>query len=310
MADPTAKTSTIVDTSYAEGAAYVEGRIVPIAEARIPITDWGFTRSDVTYDVVHVWHGRFFRLEDHLHRFERSCAALRLDPHLSRAQLHAILLECVRRSALRDAYVEMICTRGQAPPGSRDPRLCENRFYAFAIPFVWVLSPQIQARGGHLHISDIPRISPRSLDPTVKNFHWADLTRGLFQAYDLGADTTVLVDMDGNISEGPGFNVFCVRDGEIVTPGMTVLEGITRQSVHELCEELGIAFRVATLSPDDLRDADEVFLSSTAGGIMPICRVDDRVLSNGRPGPISTQLRTLYWDKHETGWHATDIDYD
>ena len=144
----------------------------------------------------------------------------------------------------------------------------------------------------------------------MKNFHWADLTRGLFQAFDLGADTTVLVDMAGNISEGPGFNVFCVRDGEIVTPGMTVLEGITRQSVRELCEEMGIAFRVATLSPADLRDADEVFLSSTAGGIMPICRVDDRVLSNGRPGPISTRLRALYWRKHADGWHATDIDYD
>ena len=297
------------ESRYTQGVAYIDGDFVPIDEARISIMDWGFTRSDVTYDVVHVWKGRFFRLDDHLQRFERSCAALHLDPGLSRSAVTAILVDCVRRSGLRDAYVEMICTRGKPQPGSRDPRLCENRFYAFAVPFVWVLSPQAQERGGHLHISDIPRISPRSVDPTVKNFHWADLTRGLFQAFEYGADTIVLVDMDGNISEGPGFNVFCVRDGEITTPGSTVLEGITRQSVRELCEETGIRLRVGIVTPDDLRDADEVFLSSTAGGIMPISKVDDRVLSNGRPGPVSMQLRSLYWDKHEAGWHATPIDY-
>jgi branched-chain amino acid aminotransferase len=253
--------------------------------------------------------GEFFRLDDHLHRFARSCAALRLDPKLSDAAMHEIVADCVRTSGLRDAYVEMICTRGHPLPGSRDPRLCENLFYAFAIPFVWVLTPEIQARGGHLHIPDIARISPRSVDPTVKNFHWADLTRGLFQAFERVADTAVLVDMEGNISEGPGFNIFCVRDGQITTPDKTVLEGITRQSVLELCEELGLVLRVGTLSPDQLSDADEVFLSSTAVGIMPISRVDDRVLSNGRPGPLSTQLRSLYWDKHEAGWHATVIDY-
>ena len=159
--DPDTKTAINVDTRYAQGAAYVEGSIVPIGEARIPITDWGFTRSDVTYDVVHVWQGRFFRLEDHLQRFERSCAALRLDPQLSRAQMRTILLDCVRRCALRDAYVEMICTRGQAPPGSRDPRLCENRFYAFAIPSC-----------GYCHQKS-KRAVAICISPTSREFHRA-----------------------------------------------------------------------------------------------------------------------------------------
>ncbi|MCP5150580.1 MAG: aminotransferase class IV [Ectothiorhodospiraceae bacterium] len=293
----------------ADGAAWVDGRIVPIAEASIPVTDWGFTRSDVTYDVVHVWHGRFFRLEDHLDRFERSCRALRLDPGLDRDAMREVLMTCVRRSGLREAYVEMLCTRGVPRPGSRDPRLAKNRFMAFAIPFVWVLSPEIQARGGHLTISDVPRIPPQSVDPTVKNFHWGDLTRGLFQAYERGADTAVLVDMEGFVSEGPGFNVFCVRDGRVVSPGGTVLEGITRATVRELCELVGIPFSLGRVTPDELRDADEVFLSSTAGGIMPISRVDDRVLSNGRPGAVTTRLRDLYWVKHDEGWHGTDVDY-
>jgi len=292
-----------------DGVAWIEGQFVPVGEARIPILDWGFTRSDVTYDVVHVWKGSFFRLDDHLDRFERSCAKLRLQPPLDRAGVRGVLFDCVRLSGLRDAYVEMLCSRGQPRPGSRDPRECRNTFMAFAIPFVWVIKPEVQERGAHLVITDVPRIPPQSVDPTVKNFHWGDLTRALFQAYDAGGDTAVLVDLAGNISEGPGFNVFMVRDGRVTTPDGSCLQGITRASVAELCAELDIPFELGTVSPASLRDADEVFLATTAGGVMPVSRVDDRILGNGVPGPLSRQLRERYWRKHEQGWHQTPIDY-
>jgi branched-chain amino acid aminotransferase len=294
----------------ADGAAFVDGEIVPVREARLPLLDWGFTRSDVTYDVVHVWKGSFFRLDDHLDRFQRSCGELRLDPGYQRDEIRAILIDCVRRSGLRDAYVEMICTRGVPAPGSRDPRLCRNHFFAFAIPFVWIISPERQKEGAHLIISDVPRIAPASVDPTVKNFHWGDLTRALFQAFDRGAETAVLVDSNGFLSEGPGFNVFRVQDGCVTTPGGTVLEGITRASVRELCEELNVPFTLQKITPDELREADEVFISSTAGGVMPIVRIDERTLGNGRPGPLTMRIRALYWGKHEQGWHATPVDYD
>lgn len=294
----------------ADGAAFVDGEYVPVNEARLPLLDWGFTRSDVTYDVVHVWKGSFFRLDDHLDRFQRSCAQLRLDPEYERREIRAILIDCVRHSGLRDAYVEMICTRGVPVPGSRDPRLCRNRFFAFAIPFVWIVSPERQKEGAHLIISDVPRIAPASVDPTVKNFHWGDLTRALFQAFDRGSDSALLVDNDGYLSEGPGFNVFRVHDGSVTSPGGTVLEGITRASVHELCEELHVPFALKRITPDELLDADEVFISSTAGGVMPVTRIDARILGNGRPGPLTMHLRELYWRKHEQGWHATPVDYD
>ena len=293
----------------ASGAAFVDGDYAPIAEAKVSVLDWGFSRSDVTYDVVSVWKGSFFRLEDHLDRFQRSCASLRLDPGYTRDEIREILMHCVRLSGLREAYVDMCCTRGRPPPESRDPRDCTNNFMAYAIPYVWAISPEEQDEGAHLIIADIPRISPRSVDPTVKNFHWGDLTQGLLQAVEQGATTAVLVDPDGYISEGPGFNVFSVVDGRVVSPGGTVLEGITRLSVKELCEELGIAFELGRVTPQEFRDADEVFLSSTAGGIMPIAKIDDRILCNGRPGPLSTRLKDLYWRKHDEGWHATPVDY-
>ena len=307
MSNPSPKPAS-AQKPYADGAAFIDGGYVPIAEARLPVLDWGFTRSDVTYDVVHVWKGSFFRLEDHLDRFLRSCEKLRLSAP-ARDEIREVLMECVRLSGLRDAYVEVICTRGMPAPGSRDPRTCINRFLAFAIPFIWVITPEQQARGAHLIISQVQRIPPASVDPTVKNFHWGDLTRALFEAYDRGADTAVLVDPDGYVSEGPGFNVFCVSVGRVRSPGDTVLEGITRRSVRELCEELGIGFELGRITPEELRDADEVFLSTTAGGVMPVSRVDNRILGNDRPGPVSTRLRDLYWAKHEEGWHATPVDY-
>lgn len=294
---------------YSEGAAWVDGEFVPVGEAQVSVLDWGFSRSDCTYDVVHVWKGSFFRLEDHLDRFARSCEALRLRPPVSRDQIRDILMQCVRLSGLHESYVEMICTRGRPAPGSRDPRTCRNTFLAYAVPFIWVIPPEQHERGVHLAVSSIVRIPPESVDPRVKNFHWGDLTRGLFEAYDRGADTCVLVDLEGNVSEGPGFNVFCVRAGAVISPGDTVLEGITRRTVRELCEELGIPFRLAKVSPVELRAADEAFLSTTAGGVIPVTRIDGHTLGDERPGPLTRRLEQRYWAKHEEGWHTTPVVY-
>ena len=113
---------------YNAGVAFVDGQFIPIDKARIPLLDWGFLHSDATYDVVHVWKGSFFRLADHLDRFERSAARMRLTVPYAREQIQGILANCVRLSGLRDAYVEVICTRGVPLPGSRDPRQCRNSF--------------------------------------------------------------------------------------------------------------------------------------------------------------------------------------
>lgn len=294
---------------FAQGCAYVDNVFVPAEAARVPIFDWGFLHGDATYDVVHVWQGAFFRYQDHLDRFFKSCEALHLEPPIDRNRITHVLAECVIRSDLKNAYVEMICTRGLPKPGSRDPRDCTNRFYAFAIPFVWVANEEQRARGLKLVISSVQRIPPESVDPVVKNYHWLDFTRALFEAYDRGGETTVLVDGAGNVSEGPGFNIFAVRDGAIITPGHGTLEGITRKTVIELCDEIGISCRGETVGADDVRTAAEVFISSTAGGIMPVTEVDGAAIGDGEPGPITTRLHDLYWSKKEAGWHATPVEY-
>ena len=296
--------------AYVGGAAFVDGRFVPVAEAWVPILDWGFLRSDATYDVVHVWRGSFFRLEDHLSRFERGMAKLRMSLPYGRGEIRDALVKCVRLSGLHDAYAEIICTRGVPPPGSRDPRDCENRFYAFVVPFVWIADPDKQERGLHATISRVQRIDPSSVDPTVKNYHWLDLQIGLFDAYDRGGETAILVDADDNVVEGPGFNVFAVRDGSISTPDRGVLEGVTRKTVIELAAGHRIPLEARSVPAEELRRAAEVFISSTAGGIIPVTTLDGETVGRGEPGPMTRRLRAAYWELHEDPRFSLPVAYD
>jgi branched-chain amino acid aminotransferase len=295
---------------WSAGAAYIDGRFMPLAEARIPITEWGYRRSDVTYDVTGVFFGAFFRLDDHIARFRRSMDRMRMQPGESDAEIREVLMELVRRTGLREAYVAMDCLRSRPPRGM--PMLPVNaRAYlvCFAVPWVWLFSEEQQARGVHAMIAKTPRIPAASVDPTVKNFHWGDLTAALFEAQDAGFDTAVLLDGAGNVTEGPGYNVFAVIDGTVVSPPEGALEGITRQSVFELCEGLQIPCEVRPISADELEEADEIFFSTTAGGVMPVSRLGGRILGNDRPGPISANLRETFWERRRQGWHATPVDY-
>jgi branched-chain amino acid aminotransferase len=295
---------------FEAGAAYVDGEVVPIGEAKISIVDTGFSRSDVTYDVVAVWDGAFFRLDDHLARFERSCRKLRLEIGHTREEMAAILTELVRRAGLREAYVETICTRGASRDGNRDPRTFENRFYAYAIPYVWLLKPEDADTGMDAIVArSVQRIPTASVDPTVKNFHWGDLTRALYEAYDRGARYPILLDAEGNVTEGAGYNVFAFVDGRLLTPIAGTLEGVTRKTVIELAEREGIPVEAVELPEADFRRASELFATSTAGGVMPITSLDGEPVGDGGVGRLTGTLRDLYWEAHSDPRYITTVDY-
>ena len=294
---------------YPSGIAYMDGQYLPMSEARISVLDWGFLHSDATYDTVHVWNGRFFRLDLHLDRFFGSVERLRMTLPFGRDEITEILHNCTALSGHRAAYVEMICTRGVSPTFSRDPRDAVNRFMAFAIPFGSVANEEQMRRGLDIAISDKVRIPASSVDPAIKNYHWLDLVRGLFDAYDRNAETALLVDINGNVAEGPGFNVFAVKDGRLTTPASGVLPGITRRTVFDLCERLGLTVAATDVSAQALRAADEVFITSTAGGIMPVTTIDGAKVGAGSVGPLTRRLTELYWQMHEDPEWSTPMRY-
>jgi len=298
-----------VVSEFKDGIAFVDGAFCPISEARISILDWGFLRSDACQDTISVWGGAFFRLDDHLQRFERSFKRLRMACPHDRESLRELAIQAVRLTGFEEAYLQLIMTRGRPPVGSRDLRLAKNNFFLFCVPYISIATPEQQERGLHLVVSDIQRIPPTSVDPTIKTYHWLDFEMGLFQAYDRGGDTVVLTDQDGHVTEGPGFNLFAVKDGQVRTPEMGCLDGMTRDTVFELCRETNLDCVCSSISASELKSMDELFISSTAGGLMPISKVDGHAVGASSVGPVTTRLRDLYWSKRRAGWHATPVDY-
>ncbi|MBR0680886.1 branched-chain amino acid transferase [Roseomonas eburnea] len=301
--------NAIDELAAVKGVAYMDGRYMPLAEAAVPIVDRGFLRSDVTYDALHVWKGRFFRLQDHIDRFRASIAGLRMSlPHTDE-ELRGILMECVRRTRQRDAFVMVICSRGVQPPGTRDPRLCRNRLYVYAQPFLWIANEEQRRDGFRMILSKTQRIPPESLDQRIKNFHWLDLTMSLFEAYDRDAAVTVLPLADGTVTEGPGFNIFVVKDGALATPNRGLFEGITRRTVMEIAADLQLRCEVRPVRAEEVAAADEIFTSTTAGGITPVTWYEGRPVGDGKPGKLTMRIHDLYWQRHEYDAFCTPVAY-
>lgn len=290
---------------------FLEGVFMPVAEMRLPVTDLGFQLGDLCYDTVHVHKGCFFRLEDHLDRWERSVAERRYSSlGYDRRQVAEVLHGCVARGALREAMVTFVATRGSPTSTHKDLRTCANRFMVWALPYYSVLSPEETDGGCDIIIADTIRIPPEAVDPRVKNFARLDFVRGLFEAYDRNARYAVLLDRDDNVTEGRGWNIFALRGGALMSPRSGVLEGVTRQTVVELSARLNIECRLMDVPAQTLRDADEVFITSTAGGIMPVRSVDGRPIGDGAPGPVTLRLREMYWKLHDDPAHATPVRYE
>ena len=294
------------------GAAWMKGKVMPIHEASLPINDWGLTRSDITYDVVPVVDGAFFRLTDYLDRFQASMKDMRLDPKLSRDEIQKALTDMVSKSGLRNSYVSMVCSRGVPNvTGSRNPKDCDNHFFAWCVPYVNIIKPEIAKNGASAWISDtVKRIPEDSVNPRNKNYHWGDLTKGLFEAKDNDAETVILINHQDNITEGPGFNVFAVKDGKVITSDHGVLEGISRQTILDICDELSLEKEVRPISREEFMEADEIFLTTSSGGVVPITKVNDRVFSNDAPGEMTVKLMECYWNWTKNDDLRVEITYN
>lgn len=296
---------------FSKGVAWVFGELFPLHEAKIPLLDQGFLRSDLTYDVPAVWDGRFFRLDDHMARLELSCKRLRLQMPLSTKEIKDVLIDMVAKSGIRDAFVELIVTRGFKSVREASEKGMTNHIYLVVMPYVWVMDPQVQlsANASAVVARTVRRIPPGSIDPTVKNLQWGDFVRGLFEARDREAMYPFLTDGDANLTEGSGFNICLIKGGVLYTPDRGVLEGVTRKTVFDVAKMHGIPYRLEVVPVSLAYEADEIFTCTTAGGIMPITSLDGRSIKDGKIGPLTTKIWDTYWALHSDPAYTTKIDY-
>jgi len=295
-----------------DGYAYVDGEYCNVADAKISVFDPGFNHSDAVYDVTSTWKGLFFRLDEHIARFEASCTGFNIQSPYPAEELKRILATCVHRGNVEDgSYVALVATRGKyidrEAELARDIFRTRPTFIAYALSYKWISPPEEQKQGLRIIVAKTPRIPDACVDMRCKNYHWGDLTRGKFEARAAGVDAAIHLSIAGHLTEGAGFNFFFVSGGKLYTPARNVLQGVTRQSALDIAQMLGIPSEIGDYPSDVLDDAEEAFITSTAGGVMPVVEIDGRPLGSGRPGPISTRIRTEYWRKREEGWLGTPV---
>lgn len=289
------------------GYSYINGRFVPLAEAAIPLLDWGFNKSDVVYDGIPFTKGKIFRLEDHLNRFRSSMHKWRLPEAGSPHAIADVCHDLVVRSELEDGIIYICTTRGIPPSASvRDPSRFTSRFYAWSQQVPDIGSSDAGLR---MIISSIPRIPSSSVDATAKNFHWGDLIQARLEAADRGVQNAILLGQDGMVAEGVGFNVFAVIGGDLLTPERDCLHGITRRTVLEIAAELGVDAYSTDISAHDLLHAEEIFISSSAGGLFAVVELDGAKISQGRTGPLCDRIHNIYWQWRVSPEKTVPVDY-
>jgi branched-chain amino acid aminotransferase len=273
---------------------WLEGRVVPLARACVPVCDHGFLYGDSVYETMRTFGGRLFRLQDHLRRLRSSAAGLRLDVAWSDEDLAALLESFRAQLEGEEHYLRLILTRGSADlgydwqPGQR-PRLL-----ILGGPFTPV-PPEVLDRGLRAATVSVPRSLPHPGMPGLKTGNLLNLRLGHMEAREKGADEAIMLNLQGELAEASSSNLFLVLPGPVLaTPSIEsgCLPGVTRTVVLELARQDGMSVREERLPGGLLARAEEVFLTSTTRSIAPVACLDGRPLAC--PGPVTRRLRDLF----------------
>ena len=282
----------------AEYTAYFKGEWMPFSEVKIDPMDRGFTVGDVVFDVARTFNGKSFRMEDHIQRLYRSLKFVRIDPGLSAKEMLDISEEVVQRNdhlraEVGDFTITQFVTRG---PGSSSRSAGPPAVCVKVAPIGFGRFADLFKDGAHGVITRTRSYPVESLDPKVKNYSRMNFNLADLEAADVDPEAwPILTDAEGSLTEGTGYNVFLVTDGVIRTPGdRNILQGVSRGMVFDLARQLNIPLVEEDLQPYDLYNADEAFFSGTSPCILPVSKVDQREIGDGRPGPIVQQLLSAW----------------
>ena len=282
----------------ADYTAYFGGAWMPFSQVKIDPLDRGFLVGDCVFDVARTFHGKSFRMREHVDRLYRSLKYVRIDPGLSPDEMERISEEVISRNEhlradVGDHAIWQFVTRGrgrwahQAGPPAVGVYLRALGFFRYA---------HLYQEGAHGVIVRTRSFAPDALDPKVKNFSRMNFNLAELEAADVDPEAwPILTDSRGNVTEGTGYNIFMVTDGVIRTASdRAVLQGVSRATVFDLARELSIPVVEEDLQPYDLYTADEAFLASTSPCVLPITRVDRRPIGAGVPGPVVARLLSAW----------------
>lgn len=284
------------DPRNAQALIWLNGELVPRAEAKVSVFDAGFVLGDGVWEGLRLHRGALMFLDAHLDRLFDGARAIRLDIGLRREEVAAALQETITANQMTDGvHIRLMVTRGEKTAPNQDPRNALGRPTVVIVAEHKVPDPGLQARGLSLATSSILCTPAEMFDMRLNSHSRLNLIRALLEVIDRGADEAIMLDPNGFVSSCNATNLFWVRDGQVRTSsGEYCFNGVTRANVISLCDANGVSLQRGDFSIDDLRAADEAFVTGTFGGLTPVREIDGRVLPEGLPGPVTSRLRSLY----------------
>lgn len=270
---------------------YIDGQFYEKENAKISVFDHGLLYGDGVFEGIRFYNGRVFRFEEHIARLFDSAKAICLDIRMDVAQISEAVLETIRQNELQDGYVRLVVTRGCGDLGL-NPALCPRATVFIIASKIKLYPPDNYENGLHVITCATRRIPHGALSPMVKSLNYLNNILAKIEAQQAGAGEGLMLNEQGYVAECTGDNIFTVKNGRIFTPPISsgALAGVTRSVVIEIAAELGIQVGEPEMTRYDIFTADECFLTGTAAEVIPVVRLDNRIIGNGSPGPVTKRL--------------------
>ena len=274
-----------------EPLVYVDGQYYPKSEAKISVFDHGFLYGDGVFEGIRAYNGIVFKLKEHVGRLFQSAHVMTLQIPLMKEQLVDAVVETLRKNNLKDAYIRLVVSRGAGDLGL-DPRKCPKPTIVIIAGAIVLHGNEAKEKGITTLISWVRRHPVDSTSHEIKSLNYLNSILAKIEANNSGADEAICLDKTGFVSEGVGENIFIVKNGRILTPPICsgALPGITAQVVAKLATKLGFEVTESDVTPYQLFNADEAFLTGTAAEIVPIREINRRKIGSGTAGPIAKLL--------------------
>jgi branched-chain amino acid aminotransferase len=270
---------------------YLDGKLVPKEQAKVSVYDHGLLYGDGVFEGIRIYNSRVFKLDEHLKRLYRSARAIMLEIPMSYEELKKATLMTVRANQRRDGYIRLVVTRGEGDLGLA-PWKCPKPFIFIIVDKIGLYPEEYYTKG--LEIITVPtrRHIPEGLNPNIKSLNYLNNILAKIEAKHAGVMEAVMLNTDGYVAEGTGDNIFIVQNKRLITPPayMGALDGITKATVFELAKKLRLEAKEAVLTRFDLFNADECFLTGTAAEVVPVVKIDQRIIGDGTPGPLTLKL--------------------
>ena len=270
---------------------YIDGKYYDKADAKVSVFDHGLLYGDGIFEGIRIYNGKVFRLKEHIERFYESAKAIILEILMTKEEMKAAVEDAVKVNERKDGYIRLMVTRGEGSLGL-DPASCKKATVIIIVSDIQLYPKEYYEKGIALVTVTSRRIPSECLDPRIKSLNYLNNIMAKLEAKQAGCLEAVMLNTQGFVAECTADNIFIVKEGRLLTPSVYhgALEGITRQTVMEIAEKIGIKSEETTLAPYDLYTADECFLTGTGAEIVPVVKIDGRVIGSGVPGKITKML--------------------